>query len=57
MQWIFSGDEVLDGSKKKTKVRLQKNKERKNYMGVKNEEPNKTHNMNAFEKHYFILCQ
>lgn len=54
---IFIGDEVLDGSKNKNKVRLQKNKERNKFMGVKKAEPNRKQKMNSFEKHYFILCQ
>ncbi len=51
---IFIDEDAPDGSKKKSKVRSQKNKERKNYMGVKTAEPNRTHKMNVFEKHYFI---
>ena len=51
---IFIDKNAPEGSKKKSKVRSQKNKERKNYMGVENAAPERTHKMNVFEKHYFL---
>ena len=51
---IYIDDNAPAGSKKKTKVRSQTNNHRKNYMGIEKAEPNRTHRINVFQKHYFI---
>ncbi|WP_300712471.1 DNA polymerase, partial [uncultured Brachyspira sp.] len=47
-------DEDANGKNKKRSVRSQKNSKDKYYLGIENAEPNRTHTMNVFNKHYFI---
>lgn len=47
-------DENCEGKNKKKTIESAKGGNRKSYMGIKEAEPNRTHNMNIFEKHYFL---
>ena len=47
-------DEESTGRNKKRQVRSQKNGVRKNYLGVEEALPERTHHFNVYEKHYFI---
>ena len=42
------------GKRAKTQVTSVKNHVKKNYLGVANPEPNRIHNMNIYESHYFL---
>ena len=47
-------DEQATGKNKKRQVRSQKNGVRKNYLGIADAPPNRTHHFNVYQKHYFI---
>ena len=47
-------DEESNTKNKKRTVVSFKDKKTKPFMGIKNAEPNRTHHMNIFEKHYFL---